>query len=95
MRERDHWWAFIQGLPESEWKRSTKPARSVKLSSMRGFPDDPESRSNSPAESERRVFVISSEEIAELESSQDNGLSLMTQPREPTPSLLSLIDDVN
>lgn len=103
MRERDHWWAFIQGRPESEWNRLPKETRTAqysKRSSMRGFPDEDEIDSTSPsgsAEDERRVVIISSEEIAEMESSADTQAygSTKIRHREPTPTLISLIDNVS
>ncbi|KAG7449008.1 uncharacterized protein BT62DRAFT_929006 [Guyanagaster necrorhizus] len=39
-KERDFWWAFLSGKPESEWNPPKKPKQNKKLKGMRAFTDD-------------------------------------------------------
>lgn len=53
-KERDLWWAYLAGKPESEWNPPKKPKQSLKSSKrrrgMRGFADDPGSYYQHPQE---------------------------------------------
>ncbi|KAK0468132.1 uncharacterized protein EV420DRAFT_1626088 [Desarmillaria tabescens] len=39
-KERDFWWAFLSGKPESEWNPPKKPKQKKKHKGMRAFADD-------------------------------------------------------
>ncbi|KAF8897725.1 hypothetical protein BD779DRAFT_397876 [Infundibulicybe gibba] len=40
-KDRDLWWAFLSGKPESEWNPPKQPKQPKRRSFMRGFADDP------------------------------------------------------
>ncbi len=39
-KEREFWWAFLSGKPESEWNPPKKPKQNKKRKGMRAFADD-------------------------------------------------------
>jgi Survival motor neuron (SMN) interacting protein 1 (SIP1) len=128
-KERDLWWAFLAGKPESDWNPPKMPKQTPKFSKhrrgMRGFADDAgsyeppqqESFQNDEGEVEKVLRVdpmeslptpTCSPEPPETSTSMEDqlvGPSSMVSyvspqrttglmPREPMPSLLKHIDQV-
>lgn len=102
-KDRDAWYAFLAGLPESEWNPPKKPkvskARDRYGRVMRGFSEDQVStqsdetwRVNEEGEVEMAVTADPSESLPTPSGSPAPQQS--TSPREPTPHLLKYIDDV-
>jgi hypothetical protein len=100
-RERDLWWAFIEGRPESDWNPPKQPqvrGNAIKRRRMHGFPDDPV---DGPDEHDwRSVHDAREVQLADPSDPLETPLPLeipdadQNKPREPTPSLLRWIDHV-
>ncbi|KAJ7639033.1 hypothetical protein FB45DRAFT_904536 [Roridomyces roridus] len=79
IHKREWWWAFLSGRPAAEWEPSKKRR------GMRAFADDPE-----PEEfGSSRSMYDEDDESAPTEPLEETAVY---KPREPTPSLLRLID---
>jgi hypothetical protein len=132
-RERDHWWAFIAGRPESDWNPPKVPKQRTPAQTrrrygqgLRGFSDDLDYDTagtrtpqetwhiNDEGEVELALRIDPTESLPTpsgspappiLDSGQSGPLTslrtpgggqepLAYKPREPTPTLLNLIDHV-
>lgn len=89
-KERDHWWAFLNGRPESEWNPPKKPKGQNKQNQrygdstrdgMRGFPSE-DDISSSPAQAVTSLPYGGANEEGEVE------LAISVDPTDslPTPS---------
>ena len=94
MRNRAGWWAFIAGAPELEWNPPKKP-KAVKSKSgkgVRGFTNEEDGQGEFEGEEAEAALpaphgILSSSD----KPPGDNG---SPTPREPTPTMLRLIDEV-
>lgn len=94
MRNRAGWWAFIAGAPESEWNPPKKPKANEERKfgmGMRGFADEEDLKGElEGVEAETSLPTphgtpSPSNQFPEGES---------RAPREPTPTMLHLVDEV-
>ena len=102
--ERDLWWAFIEGRPESDWNPPKRPQlrkKATKRRRMRAFSDDsldgPDERDQWNVYDAREVQLLDPSEPLETPLPLETpSASSPTQkrPREPTPSLLRRVDHV-
>ncbi|KAJ7284023.1 hypothetical protein C8J57DRAFT_1054119 [Mycena rebaudengoi] len=107
LKERDLWWAFVSGRPAMDWDPPKKPKQNKFQRGMRAFADDtraapeedPQARIMNdvrPPMSTPSAISASPERTTEdAVSPVDDSSSAATPiytPREPTPSLLRLID---
>lgn len=89
-KERDHWWAFLAGKPDSEWNpppRRNKP--SAKFGGMRGF--------GSPADFEVDTSHGSEDihvERHDVHIITEDAVQDSLSPREPATHLIQSIDEV-
>jgi len=87
MRERDLWWAFLSGRPESEWNPPPKPKK-MKTYGMRGFSaDEPP-----PRAAAQETWLINEEGEVELSQRADTANSLPIPTEQPTGQGESLPD---
>jgi hypothetical protein len=110
MKERECWWAFLSGKPAEEWdppKKSKQNQNARKFQrGMRAFADDnddprtegPSAGSSRDEAREMRPMNDDTEASPPLSGPSDSSAGLggtpIYKPREPTPSLLRLIDQV-
>lgn len=104
-KERDLWWAFLAGRPESDWKpvRSSKKSKANKYKGMREPSPDPvveeeeEHEEEMEQEPEEEVWRVNEEgeveqvRVGPSKESPTVSTTIYT-PREPTPSLIHQID---
>lgn len=103
-QERDLWWAFLEGRPESEWN----PPKQPKQKKIKGFQASAQpEHAHDEGEVELALRVdptesfptpsctpVGSDDIEESTTS-DESHTLAFKPRAPTPLLLKYIDQVN
>jgi len=78
-RERDLWWAFIAGRPESDWNPPKKPKQTPKPKGkgrnkpgkMRGFTDDQDEHATDSGALSQETWRVNEEGEVELSYSQD------------------------
>ncbi|KAJ7781041.1 hypothetical protein B0H16DRAFT_1496915 [Mycena metata] len=107
-KQRDSWWAFLAGKPVEEWDVSKKSKRKIQQRGMRAFADESDdSRMEGPStaipheDPEMRPMNEDTEPRPQLPTPSAS-MPVPTEipveampiykPREPTPSLLRLID---
>ncbi|KAK7061891.1 hypothetical protein R3P38DRAFT_2832137 [Favolaschia claudopus] len=101
-KERDCWWAFVSGRPREEWdppkKTKKKGQNKFEFGTMRGFSEDKtdEDASTFAGPSGTREASIDEPQPTPAETDTTTLLPAapppVYTPREPTPSLLRLID---
>ncbi|KAJ7498725.1 hypothetical protein FB451DRAFT_1202843 [Mycena latifolia] len=101
LKERDLWWAFLSGRPAAEWDIPKKPKQSQNARKlqrgMRAFPDNDDSTMEAPSVGSSRDDALETRPMngdmeARPQLPTPSGGTPIYTPREPTPSLLRLID---
>ena len=93
--ERDLWWEFLAGSPESKWNPPAKMSkRKAKRMGLYPLPDDPgpDSQLTDAAVADAGVDVQMEEALPATETGEM--IEALVEPRILTPSLLKHIDEV-
>ncbi|KAJ7240342.1 hypothetical protein B0H12DRAFT_1135033 [Mycena haematopus] len=96
-KDRDCWWAFLSGRPAEEWDPPKKPKNSQNKfhRGMRAFAEEDSMMEGPSAGSSRNAEAPETRSMNDDTDAQPTNTRAATPiytPREPTPSLLRLID---